>query len=200
MRNVLERAAVAACASAALSATLWAQTTSTDPARRSAPSTAASAAETPTTPTPDAPGMKPPATVQTPSTRPRAPTDRAKPPATVPSNVGRSVDPARADPARATDPSNPVDPAAADPSRPADPTRAREKSPQGDAGDVDAPVVHVAARDATTGDAVGDAPPHALDAASRALAACMRDRDRGVRARCAHDAMTLDGTTGCALP
>jgi len=220
MRNVLERAAVAACASAALSATLWAQTPPTDAANGArAPEGAASAGEVPGPRTPDAPGTRPlvlgtrtppaapvpgvrpqaptdttpPATVQTPTTRPRPPSDHATPPATAPSNVGRGVPPSRANPSRATDPSNPIDPAAADPSKPADPTR---PSPRGDAGSIGEPLMRVAARDARATDPLLDARSHVLDAPPHSLAACMRDHDRAVRARCAHDATAPDAHDG----
>jgi hypothetical protein len=157
--------------------------------------------------------VAPPATTQAPPARSRsasAPTarasaaaQRAHPPATAPSNVGRGVDPVRGNPAHATDPSNPVDPAAADPSRPADPTRAREKAPQ--AGvmlpgaqraeaepgatppmRVAEPALRVVTRDAF-------AHPARLDASPSPLAACIQERDRALRARCVHDASAAEG-------
>ncbi|HUP05918.1 MAG TPA: hypothetical protein VMU47_02125 [Caldimonas sp.] len=99
MRNVLERAALAAWATAVLSASSWAQTSSTDPAHGERAAMAASAAEASAPPAPDGTGLRPPvlgtrapsgapgvrpqaptdttptATVQTPSTRPRTPAD-----------------------------------------------------------------------------------------------------------------------------
>jgi hypothetical protein len=210
MRNHLERAALVACAALAL-ASARAQTPPAEPSGIRVPPATAPGGDIPPPRSPDAAqpnrpaalgarapanapaasstsarpqaptDTTPPTTTQAPPSRSRAPVDRARPAASAPSNVGRGVDPLRTPPSRATDPSNPIDPAAADPSRPADPTRAREKAPKADAGPAGQVPMHVAA-------VLAPLPANVVDdPLPRALAACMREVERGARARCAHD-------------